>query len=102
MTKEKVGLIILKAHNKTRYIWFPIMLAMILLTGLVTLLAGAGLGETQKQMPNAFHGKYLNYDDLWLILGIWPIFSSGFIIITTLAMITYPTQKTELKDGITK
>lgn len=62
---------------------------LLVLTAMVTLLAVTGLSQAEKQMPNAFHGKYLNYPNLWLILKIYPLFSALFIIAGGIAIMTY-------------
>lgn len=91
--------IILKIHSRTYFLWPIFISLMLVMTAMVTILADVGLADAQKQMPNAFHGKYFNYSNLWLMMEIFPFFSLIFIVITGLAIMAYPRDK-QYKPGV--
>ena len=98
--QDKISPILGKIHNRTRYVWGPLIAIMLVMIFMVTILASVGLEEAQKQMPNAFHGKYLNYPNLWTMLEIFPVFSLAFVLIAGITTMLYSPHEQQKKPNV--
>ena len=78
-----------KPYNRIKFLWIIIGCTFLVLGALVTIWADIGLDILQKTKPDYFHGKYLNYDNLWLMVSIWTVVFPAFIIIATISLTTH-------------
>ena len=100
MTESKIGLTIGRIHYKTKGIWLFIIPIMITSTCIICIMAPVGLSEMQKNAPNAFHGKYLNYPNLWTMLEIFPVFSLAFVLIAGITTMLYSPHEQQKKPEV--
>ena len=82
-------------YNKITWGWIIIGIALLFINGMIIILAVTGLGTAQITHPEYFHGHYLNYNNLWLMINLWTVGSILFIIIAIISLSTHKIRGSE-------
>jgi uncharacterized BrkB/YihY/UPF0761 family membrane protein len=90
---------IAKPYNKIKVFWVIGLVLFMALGAIVTIFADIGLSIAEKTMPNYLHGKYLNYDNLWLLVSIWTVTFPAFMIIATISLMTHNLPISQSQDS---
>lgn len=87
-----------KPYNKIKTFWVVGLVGFMILGAIITIFADIGLDIIEKTKPNYFHGKYLNYDNMWLLVSIWTVTFPAFMIIATISLMTHNLPITQSQD----